>query len=233
MSAVAKELLAPLARYPGVEEEITADGELSLRLRGFEFAHAAGESATFREMPLRQSDLGEAHEDLEELARIRVGDSRYRNHPFYTRAPERWMESLLKAGISALSMGLAEGPVYSQTLSVAGPARGVIDLLTVTRGGRLVVLELKADEDPQLPLQGLDYWMRAKWHLERGDFRARGYFPGCRLSAEPPLLWLVFPSIRLHAVNEIVLKYFSPAVPVTLLGVNEDWRKGLRVVFRG
>jgi hypothetical protein len=31
----------------------------------------------------------------------------------------------------------------------------MIDVLTVTRGGRLAVLELKADEDIHVPLQGL------------------------------------------------------------------------------
>jgi len=34
----------------------------------------------------------------------------------------------------------------------------MIDVLTLTRDGRLAVVELKADEDIHLPLQGLDYW---------------------------------------------------------------------------
>jgi len=36
----------------------------------------------------------------------------------------------------------------------------MIDVLTVTREGRLAVLELKAAEDIHLPLQGIDYWAR-------------------------------------------------------------------------
>ena len=36
----------------------------------------------------------------------------------------------------------------------------MLDLLTVTRGGRLAILELKVDEDLHFPLQGLDYWIR-------------------------------------------------------------------------
>ncbi len=233
ISSPARELLRPLAGFPGVEEEITAEGALSLRFRGLEFARAVADRLTFQEMPLREGNLTQAQEALEELAHIRAADSPQRNHPFFQRAPERWMESLLKADIRALSQDLLPAPVYSQTLSVAGPARGVIDLLAATREGRLVVIELKADEDPQLPLQALDYWMRAKWHLERGEFHARGYFPGLELRREAPLLWLVFPSMRLHASNEILLRYVSPEVPVTRLGLNEDWRKGIRVVFRG
>jgi hypothetical protein len=122
--------------------------------------------------------------------------------------------------------------VYSQILSEAGRSRGIMDLLAITNSGRLVVIELKADEDPRLPLQALDYWMRVRWHLERGDFQRQGFFPGRHLSLEPPLLWLVFPAIRQHAANEIVLKYFSRSVPVKRLGINEDWRKGVRVVSR-
>ncbi len=38
----------------------------------------------------------------------------------------------------------------------------MIDVLTLTREGRLAVLELKADEDIHLPLQGLDYWARVR-----------------------------------------------------------------------
>jgi hypothetical protein len=53
----------------------------------------------------------------------------------------------------------------------------MIDVLTVTREGRLAVLELKADEDIHLSLQGLDYWSRVTWHHARGEFQRFGYFP--------------------------------------------------------
>jgi len=66
----------------------------------------------------------------------------------------------------------------------------MIDVLTVAREGRLAVLELKADEDIQLPLQGLDYWSRVAWHHARGEFQRFGYFPERELSSESPLLSL-------------------------------------------
>ncbi len=59
----------------------------------------------------------------------------------------------------------------------------MIDVLTATRQGRLAVLELKADEDIHLPLQGLDYWSRVAWHHSRGEFQKFGYFPGTRVVA--------------------------------------------------
>ena len=49
------------------------------------------------------------------------------------------------------------------------------EVLTVTRQGRLAVVELKADEDIHLPLQGLDYWSRVAWHHSRGEFQRYGY----------------------------------------------------------
>lgn len=220
ISQRAREQLQPLAAFPGVEEEISAEGALTLRYRGLEVARAFEDQVSLSPIP------------MEDVAQIRAPRSASPRHAAYTRAPERWMESLLKDDLSTLSLDLADSPIYSQTLSAAGPARGLMDLLAVDRSGRLVIIELKADQDPQLPLQGLDYWLRVKWHLERGDFAARGYFPGRVLSAAPPLLWLVFPSIRLHPSNEVVLKYLSPAVSVTRLGINEDWRRGIKVIFR-
>jgi hypothetical protein len=49
---------------------------------------------------------------------------------------------------------------YSQVPAFSASDRAMIDVLTVTREGRLAVLELKANEDIHLPLQGIDYWSR-------------------------------------------------------------------------
>jgi hypothetical protein len=47
-----------------------------------------------------------------------------------------------------------------------------------------------------------------------------------------PLVWLVAPALRFHPATEIVLKYLSPEIQITRIGLNEEWRRGLRVVFR-
>ncbi len=217
----AREKLRAIASFPGVEEEITPQGELSLRYRGLEVAHANTIGATVIDAA------------MSEVARIRTPDTPDRRHPLYTRSAERWMESLVKADVSPLALEVAGSPVYSQVLLEAGRTRGIMDLLAITNAGRLAVIELKAEEDTRLPLQALDYWMRVRRHLERGDFQSHGFFAGRQISPDPPLLWLVFPAIRLHAANETVLKYFSREIPVTRLGINDDWRKGIRVVYRG
>jgi hypothetical protein len=107
-----------------------------------------------------------------------------------------------------------------------------MDLLAADGRGRLAVIELKAAADLHLPLQALDYWIRVKWHLDRGEFAARGYFPGLTLSAEPPRLLLVAPALEFHPTTETILGFFDPRIEVERIGVGEDWRSELRVMFR-
>jgi hypothetical protein len=74
----------------------------------------------------------------------------------------------------------------------------MLDLLTVTRTGRLAVLELKADDDLHLPLQALDYWPRFRQLQREHVFEKYGHFPGIELSDQAPLLYLVAPVLRIH-----------------------------------
>jgi len=75
----------------------------------------------------------------------------------------------------------------------------MLDLLSVDKDGRLAVIELKADEDLHLALQGLDYWVRVRWHQRQnpdpnsglGEFQRHGYFGGVRLAESDPRLYLV------------------------------------------
>ena len=70
--------------------------------------------------------------------------------------PERWLESLVVENIGVVDERLDSGCLYSQVPAFSASDRAMIDVLTVTREGRLAVVELKADEDIHLPLQGLD-----------------------------------------------------------------------------
>jgi hypothetical protein len=94
------------------------------------------------------------------------------------------------------------------------------------------VVELKASADLHLPLQALDYWMRVKWHLDRGEFTGAGYFPGMELRREPPRLLLVSPSLEFHPTTEVILGYFSRDIELERIGLAVEWRKGLQVMFR-
>jgi hypothetical protein len=108
----------------------------------------------------------------------------------------------------------------------------MIDVLTVTREGRLAVVELKADEDIHLPLQGLDYWSRVAWHNSRGEFKKFGYFAGRELATSDPLLFLVAPALRVHPATDTLLRYVSLEIEWLLVGIDERWREGVRAVFR-
>jgi hypothetical protein len=108
----------------------------------------------------------------------------------------------------------------------------MIDILSVTRSGRLAILELKANEDIQLAMQGLDYWARVAWHQQRGEFQRFGYFPGVVLSDQKPLLLLVAPALQVHPAMDTLLRYISPEIEYEVIGIDERWRDHLRVIFR-
>ena len=135
--------------------------------------------------------------------------------------------------------------VYAQVPAIAGASdRGLLDLLGVTADGRLAVIEVKASDDIQLPLQGLDYWIRVLQHHRqsseagdgfapnRNELQRHGYFRDVPLSPLPPRLYLVAPALQIHPAVETVLRYLSPQVEWTLLALDAHWRQGIRVIWR-
>jgi hypothetical protein len=150
----------------------------------------------------------------------------------YSRYPEAWLESQVRGDLERIDATLLPQPVYGQVPQFAGGERGVLDILAADRSGRLAIVEVKASQDIHLPLQALDYWMRVKWHLERGEFTGRGYFPGIELRADPPRLLLVAPALDFHPSNETVLVFFQRDIEVERIGVGIEWRQELRVMFR-
>jgi hypothetical protein len=205
-------------------------------VRGLEFARAAGDELRFG-LEHKHAATCEAHvEEIERLAfglaRMRQAGAVDRLNPLYSRHPEAWLESQVRAFPESIDATLLPRPIYGQVPQFAAGDRGVIDLLAVDREGRLAVIEVKATQDIHLPLQALDYWMRVKWHLDRGEFTGRGYFPGIELRGDAPQLLLVAPALEYHPSNEVVLRYFSPQVQVERAGVGLEWKRDLRVMFR-
>ena len=224
-----------LLGLPGVETIARHNGRTSLRVRGIEFAEFAPGGLEFglaERRPARDYHLSEIVRLVEELDRLRSANAEDRQHPLYRQQPEAWLESLARTQIETIDASLCRQPVYGQVPAFAGGDRGIMDLLAVDFTGRLAVVELKASADPQLPLQALDYWVRVKWHLDRGEFAKYGYFPGIALRPEPPRLLLVAPSLEFHPATETILRFFAPAVDVERIGLALEWRKGLHVMFR-
>ena len=218
--------LESLSRSPEVERVARHDGAVSLRVRGVEFARVSETG------PAGPRPLAEIERLARDLAERRSPEADDREHPLYRQSPEAWLESQVRAQIEQVSAALLPAPIYDQVPAFAGGDRGVLDLLAAEHSGRLAVLELKATADLHLPLQALDYWLRVKWHLDRGEFSPNGYFPGIPLRPEPPRLFLVSPALEFHATTETILSYFSPSIDVERIGVGVEWRKGLQVMFR-
>jgi hypothetical protein len=153
-------------------------------------------------------------------------------NPLYRMQPEPWLESQLRRHPAVIDPMLRDDFFYEQVPALSAVDRGLMDLLTVTRNGRLVVMELKADEDPHLPLQALDYWMRVRALHRSGELQRHGYFSGVELSGEDPLLYLIASALRLHPTYPVVLQYLSREIEWQVIGLDEHWRTTPRVILR-
>lgn len=224
---------------------VLSPAEISFRCHGLEFARArmSAQPGNFHAVPELVFGAGPAQrvlddsnlEDFERLVRS-IGEVRHADGPHECRwwrlHPERWLESLVMKDISAIDDSIDARWRYSQVPAFSAADRAMIDVLTVTREGRLAVLELKANEDIHLPLQGIDYWARVAWHHGQGEFQEFGYFAGRELSSESPVLMMVAPALHVHPATDTLLRYIHPEIEWVLLGIDERWRKELRVVFR-
>jgi len=240
-----------------VELRVRGTAEMGFLLHGLEFArvrsgYAAGSfnrehevtlGAGASETPLKAENEEKGRGMVAELfaRRKASGDKR---DALYRMQPERWLESVLRRDIEPVDASLDAAHVYTQVPAFAAMDRGMLDLLGVTNDGRLAVIELKADEDLHLAMQGLDYWIRVRWHQRDvadatdrqgfglGEFQRMGYFAGMRLSELDPRLYLVAPALRVHPATDTVLRYISPKVEWMLVALNEKWREEVKVVWR-
>jgi hypothetical protein len=181
---------------------------------------------------LTEANFSELADLTRTIAAYRSAESADRQHPFYRLRQEAWLESLLRRNPRALGPSLDPRFVYSQIPAWRADERSVLDLLAVNDEGRLTVIEIKVTEDRHLPLQGLDYWLRVEQARVRGEFERRGLFPSVRLSAQPPLLYLVAPRLRFHRTFKTIARCLAPEVEAYQLGLNSNWRAGVRVHTR-
>jgi hypothetical protein len=226
--------------------------EVGISLYGLEFARvrqgfvadsfARQANVTFGAGPSETPLVAETEAGFTELMR-RLFDNRYpegsARNPLFRLQPESWLQSTLEGDLSRIDDCLGGDVVtYRQVPAFAAADRAMLDLLTVTRAGRLAILELKADEDLHFPLQGLDYWIRVHWLQQQrtasgaGELEQNGYFPGTPLLPQSPLMYYIVPALRVHPSMETVLQHLSPSIPWTLVALNEAWRSEPKVIFR-
>jgi hypothetical protein len=250
--------LVPSTATARVEVRAGSATEVGLRLHGLEFARvrhgfaansfAPQHEITFgvgaNETPLTDENQGLCRELFLRLFLSRRPDGSHTD-PLYRLQPERWLESQLRLGIAELMPGLRQDLLYTQVPALSTGDRGLLDMLTLDRYGRLTVVELKADEDLHLPLQALDYWVLVRALNDDRQpaagvgggrplsaFERQGYFTGAEVSTRPPRLLLAAPALRIHPANEPVLRYFSSQVDWELIALSEHWRQDMKVVFR-
>ena len=185
--------LFPPAARERVEIRPHSPTEVGLLLHGLEFArvrHGASahsfareDEVTFgagaNETPLTTENEALCRDLFQRLFLSRHADGAHTD-PLFRMAPERWLESRLRSRIADLLPDLRGDLLYTQVPALSTGDRGMLDLLTLDRNARLVVLELKADEDLQLPLQALDYWIRVR-ALNADRQPAAGAAPALRL----------------------------------------------------
>lgn len=210
--------------------------EVWLRFRGFGVAKWGDGRIFF--------GAGDALEELTEASRPRLQrwlkelefhrqplatDTR---HPLYRAQAERWLEAMVAQDITLIDAALDPRFAYTQVFAKSGGDHGILDVLGVTRSGRLVILELKANEHIHLPLQAAAYWLGIRHHLEQGEFPRLGYFPGVTLQLKPPLVYLVAPALRFHPATDTLLRYLTPDLEIIRVGIAESWRRGISVMTR-
>ena len=215
---------------------IPQEQEVVLRFLGLPFARWKDGRITF--------GVGAVWEELRggdelKLKRLVMHLRKYRNplasntqHVLYRAQPERWMQALVTQDLTRVDIALDPEHVYEQVFAQSGGKHGGMHLLAVTRTNRLAILELKASENPDLPLQAADYWARLRRHQAQGDLARYGYFPGLELQSAPPRVYLVAPALRFHPTTDAILRYLSPEMEIIRVAVAENWRRRLRVMFR-
>jgi hypothetical protein len=97
--------------------------------------------------------------------------------------------------------------------------------------GALVVIELKASENIQLAALAVDYWLRVQSHQRAVEFQPNGYFADLEINPEPPLVWLVTPGAFIPPQRRC-RKYLDAEIPIARTDLDENWRHGVKVLFR-
>jgi len=228
---------------PEAIDIITARHGQTLRFFGLPFARVRQllgvERVWFGAEGLRRRMLDATNDSewvnlLASLTEHRSASASDHYHALFRNAGEAWLESLLRRDITRLDPGLIIAPVHAQFRTARGGVAGVrpIDLLALRHDGRLAVIELKVAESREHVLQGADYWQRVEAHRRRGHISRAKLFGDRKIKDEPPLIYLVAPTLRVHPSFNTLARSIAPDIEIYRFDINEDWRAGVRVMRR-
>lgn len=220
---VENEVARICALAPGLLQALPniAARAISVRFRGLEIAKVSDNTTSY--------PMGEPLEPLiEMLAHNRQFGSR---HPLARAYEERWLESNLIQQIHEL-LPVRREWIYPQVPSFVGAERNIIDLLTMTPEGRLVVIEIKASADPDLPFQAFDYWQAVERHRKSGDFQKKGYFNSLKIQDVPSALIVVAPLLSFHKTFGRLVTALPRDLPLMQIGINQTWKREIKILRR-
>ena len=242
-ATMSEQTLAIVAEAPEAIDVVHSRHGETLRYFGLPFARVRSllgvERVWFgidssRRRLLDESSWREWQDLLRDLREHRSASTCDHRHAFYRAAAEAWLESVLRRDITKLDPGLIIAPLHAQFRTAHSGKLGIrpIDLLALRQDGRLVVIELKASEDREHVLQGADYWRRVEAHRRRGHIAKAKLFGDKTIKDEPPLVYLVAPTLRVHPSFHTLARCTSTDIELYRFDINEDWRTGIRVMRR-
>ena len=240
---MSEQALAIIAEAPDAIDVVHSRHGETLRYFGLPFARVRsllgvervwfGIDSSHRRL-LDETSLRDWQNLLDDLREHRSAAACDHRHGFYRMAAEAWLESLLRRDITKLDPGLIIAPLHAQFRTAHSGKLGIrpIDLLALRQDGRLVVIELKASEDREHVLQGADYWRRVEAHRRRGHIAKARLFGDKKIKDEPPLVYLVAPTLRVHPAFQTLARCISTDIEIYRFDIGEDWRSGVRVMRR-
>lgn len=216
---------------PNLIESNLKNNKLNLHINGLSFATVYLSQIPYISFGDKKKLSLENKLELENLVReiafYRHSNSPNKQHHYYHTLAERWLENIIKHNLSSLDPTLTN--CFYHQVSVTKQNNRFIDLLAIDNEGQLVIIELKAVEDLDLPFQGLDYWLRIEWYRLRGDLGCKGYFPNMKLKDMPAKVYLVMPKLRCHREFNYLASLVDKKVPLYSIAINDNWRKELRI----
>jgi hypothetical protein len=238
-AAISESAARVIALAPEAIDVVRSRHGETLRFHGLAFARVRrvmnSENVWFGIEGARRRLLDESTQDewtklLRDLKEHRRAEAADQHHALYRASPEAWLESLLRRDVTQLDPGLRLAPLYAQFRPTHAGGTRPIDLLALRRDGRLVVIELKVAEDREHVLQAADYWRRVEAHRRRGHISQSKIFGAAEISDEPPLVYLVAPTLRFHRAFHTLARAITPAIEIYRFDLHEDWRTGVRVM---
>ena len=211
----------------------TQNGE-TLRFLGLPFARvrsAAGEEKCWFGIEREKRILNEnSREDffdlLENLENYRRFDTPNKRHALYRLAPEAWLEAVLRQNIKLLDKNLILSPLYNQFRA----EHDKIDLLTLRRDGRLIIIEIKVEPDREMIFQAADYWRKVELNRRKGNLNKIKLFGDLEISDAPTLVYLVAPTLSFYRDFEFFAKTVAPEIEIFRFNLAENWRENLKVI---